>query len=253
MIKSFKQFALEKESKRYLHIINPQLRSTPLIVEDGTVHKRASNVSKDERQSLHRYTIASHNINNFLHKSYKGHVKKEKYAEQIGYIKNIDSAFSKKENHIGVDHEVYTGLPESPHVLFQRESERTGKPVHQIKHVYAVLPAYTSATTDKLVGQSFATRHTIPGAKVVKRKYVAHTETHTPQESHILHIKVAKDHPSISLKRFSEHKGEDEVLLHRGTVIKIHAKPKTEQVTELKDQAHFWHAETVGHTPKPID
>ena len=163
-------------------------------------------------EGIRRYTLGSVDLNTVLHQIRVGEVKPEEnynYKERKNHIEELDAAFADKRNHVGIDHEVFTGLVKSPHIILNKD--RANNPNHDPAHVHTHLPAFTSTSTNIKTAKDFAK-----------------PDPHDPHGAygHILHIRVPKDHPSISTKESSFYDHEDEVLLHRGTRLKIHSEPE---------------------------
>lgn len=262
MLKSFKQFVREpeKEEKPFFYWANAKLkhskypyspdneenkielsdfekeqeakRKTTSLKE--AIHDLSVHLLPHEENSLREYTSStSHRINHLLHDKY--HEKKlvhSNYMHDIPeletHIANMDAAFANPKNRVKGNHVVYSGVPESPAKLFKLEKARLKlKDTDPDPPVHAHLPAFTSTTTIKELAKDFAMRKN--------------------GVSHILKIHVPKGHPSISVRGLSHYPDEDEVLLHRGTRLRIDPKPQVSKVGW--DLTHIWTAHVVGHNP----
>lgn len=211
------------------------------------IHKNnlEGKLPESQEKAIRGYSRESHKTNNWLHKinddpSSLGPksqpIFKKHHKEKIF---KIDEAFANKKNHVGIDHEVFTGLPESPEKVFKKDRENN--PNHDPAHVHVHLPAFTSTSTDLNIAKNFSD----PSSNNLSNHYVYH----------VLHIRVPKDHPSMSIKSLSKHKREDEVLLHRGTRLKIHATPFEErhETRGFTKTYKIWHADVVGHKPDDLE
>jgi hypothetical protein len=191
----------------------------------------------DHVKAIKSYTHGSYVTNKALHVNYDGgglSKKSQEAAKPDRHLKkkisDMDGVFSDKSNHVGKDHVVYTGLPESPQGVFDREKKKSGTAP---KHVEVHLPAYTSTSTKRHVAEKFAEQVGRSGAQ------------------HVLKIHVPAGHPAISLKAHSKYQGnndESEVLLHRDTRLHIHHEPEYDNYTNT----YVWHAHVAGHHPTEI-
>ena len=166
----------------------------------------------DHIEAIQDYTTASHNINQPLHD-----------GEEVPDFKKrtkrlLDNMFDDKSTHIGKDHVVYTGLNANGHKIFNNlKLDKDG--MHRIKQ-----KAYTSTSTDPEIAQNFTTKD-------------------DNGQKHILKISVPANHPSVDISHHSAWNAENEkeVLLDRGTLLKIHP------ATTEKDGFVYHHATVEGH------
>lgn len=276
-LKKFKVYDPKKDRKPYFYSYDVQLKQEKFakggtkqkkLDEDSLlefkslpakeIHKPLANVTPEEKVALKKYSHISSSMNDYLHNNHRGKASKSSLdvlEKHKSNIKNIDSAFTKKENHVGQNHIVYSGVPESPHKLFQLEASRTNTKPEEVTHVHAHLPAYTSTSTSKGIAGDFAMGE--PTGKMKKisgmKGWFQHMNGRDIEltKKHILKIHVPEHHPSISIKSVSHHKAENEVLLHRGTRLKIHANPEIE-TDDIGHETHYWHADVIGHQLDPI-
>jgi hypothetical protein len=174
---------------------------------------------------IHDFTTHSGTVNKHL----VNHATGQKDAispHSHNFIKKMDHMFDRTKAKMKADTHVYTGV--HPDVL--RHAAYT-KDDHMVAH----LPAYTSTSTSKDVAEGFAGDHT----------------DHDNHMAHILHIHVKEGHPAIPVDKHSANQGEHEVVLHRGTLLKIHPVPVVEKLKHGGKIA-TWHAETIGHNPHHI-
>lgn len=206
--------------------LKEEIEKRPLMGDK--IHSYEPNLGPKESKAILDYTDDSSDLNHRLHQNYNGLSIPEKIIKD--HIRYIDQVFSNKENHVGKDHIVYTGLPESPERIFQKEKKLTGKrPSHVIVH----LPAYTSASTEKDKAHGFAKNDSRIGAAGTKNALKIHVSAH---------------HPSMSIQGHSWVPEEKEVLLHRGTRLKIYDDPRKDELTGV----HQWRSEVIGHHPDKI-
>lgn len=206
--------------------------------DSKTIHSRKIKYDPDDVQGKHSYSMHgideyvgnnAWSINRYLHRNLKGVVKKP--PEEKTWVKEIDSVFANKNNHVGKHHIVYTGIPESPDKLFDKESEKRGAAKNKIHHVVAHFPAYISATTEEHVAKRFAD---------------SYDRKESDPNIHVLKLHVPPHHPSMSIKKISTDPSQNEVLLHRGTRVKIHPNPIQKRGKD-GTVTNVWHGEVVGH------
>lgn len=206
--------------------------------EDAEIHnneEKNNSLTEAHKKALHNYTRESSNINDFLHRNH--HDERMMSGDRSYYsdkVKKIDAAFTNANAHVGHPVEVYTGLVESPHRIIEKERERIGS---DPEHVLAHLPAYTSTSTKFGIAAGF-TRPDENHDFDASGKRI--------NSGNILKINVPKGHPAISVSHVSRFKDEKEVLLHRGTRLKIAAKPT------VINGYNVWEAEVHSHEPDEI-
>lgn len=224
-----------------VNTFTPDDDSKESSARQNRVHKnnRWGKLPYAHEKAIQEYSSSSSEPNNWLHKIHRDPSNKSNpnFNYSKGQIDNLDKIFTDKKNHVGIDHEVFTGLPESPEKVFKKDRENN--PNHDPAHVHVHLPAFTSTSTRFDVATDFAKSHRNPDTDSIT--------------SHVLHIRVPKGHPSMSIKDFSEHPEEEEVLLHRGTRLKIHANPDTFKHKGFNTAYKIWHADVVGHKPDDLE
>lgn len=243
-----------KKPKRFKHFLAHLVKKNPVVLETffggkrnatlkesedyDALQKRSAEQYKEVEDREHKnYQIDKHKGIISKHTEHSGtvnghlveHSKGKKDAisnHSLTHINKLDNAFNETKAKMTKDTHVYTGV--HPDVVKHAKKEKS-------EHMTVHLPAYTSSTTAKHVAEDFARDNT----------------DHDNKEAHVLHIKVKEGHPAMPIAKHSKHKEEHEVLLHRGTMLKVHKTPTTEK---LKDGTtlHTWHAETIGHNPDKI-
>lgn len=223
-MKKFKKIR-EEHKKALLKKLYKDAPSLPVSFGNHSVPVKKVNESAESESkvkhpdhiaAIHDYTTASHNINHPLHNDEEVPDFKKKTK------RHLDHMFDDKSTHIGKDHTVYTGLNASGHEAFKNLKPHPHDGMHRVKQ-----KAYTSTTTDPEIAKNFTTK-----------------DEHG--KKHILKIHVPAHHPSVDISHHSAWKAEDEkeVLLHRGTLLKIHP------ATTEKDGFVYHHATVEGHDPE---
>lgn len=235
-MKDFKEFVPHYERNgpgAGEHEFNLDNYNLKVHVPRGIVHR-----------GIRDYTAESTGLNSTLHKIKAGTFKPEQsgnYEQRKNIIEEMDATFADKKNHVGINHDVFTGLHKSPQKIF--DEDRANNPNHDPSYIHTHSPAFTSTSTNLRKAKNFAVHDILDPDGAY---------------GHILHIRVPKDHPSISTKESSWYPLEDEVLLHRGTRLKIHANPEKwfPHGKENHVQYKIWHADVVGHhmdeLPEPL-
>lgn len=206
--------------------------------EDAEIHnneEKNNSLTETHKKALHNYTKESGNINDFLHRNH--HDEKMMSGDRSYYsdkVKKIDAAFTNANAHIDKPVAVYTGLPESPHRIIEKEKQRTDS---DPEHVLAHLPAYTSTSTKFGIAAGFTRPDENHDFDASGKRLTS---------GNILKINVPKGHPAISVSHLSRFKDEKEVLLHRGTRLKIAAKPT------VIHGYNVWEAEVHSHEPDEL-
>jgi hypothetical protein len=239
--KDFNDFAKRGARSTTRHV---DVHKNLLQARSGFTNNKPNSKSMDLGALKHYTGWGASEINAELHENHRGFEKRkiQPYfdSENLGRVSALDRAFSHKEYHVGRDHTVFTGLPESPETIIALEKKRIGS---NPTHVHAHLPAFTSTSTDPFTARDF-------GAAV-------HERSGSPG-IHMLRIHVPAGHPSIPVSSVSHHGHEKEVLLHRGTRLKISTTPITHERPPLEGSifgkvvTHIWDAEVVGHHLDPI-
>lgn len=176
--------------------------------------------SKTHANTIHDYTKFSWDVNTHLYKRAidKTHPKDPEIETRI---RKMDSVMNNKENHVGHEMHVHSGLGYSPKSIIDAETKRTGsKP----KHVHLHMHSYTSTTDDEGVAKYFA-------------------EQDENLHKHILHLHVPKDHPMVSAMHHSDSPNEREFILHRGSKVKLNTAPIVDH-----DGTHHWFGKVVGRS-----
>jgi hypothetical protein len=192
--------------------------------------------------TIKKYTDYAGNISNLLHKIY--HNKKFNAHELNNFSYNRDEALMLDDimyNHyIKRDITVYHGLQESPLRIWLKYKVPFDQPVT------VHFPSYISTSTDQYIAKEFIQ---VDGALLnsLLNKPVYKNLLNLVRKNNMLVLKVPAGTSGLSLKKYSEHPGEDEILLARGLNITIQPNP------EIRNFDAFWNAEVVGHTPREIN
>jgi hypothetical protein len=191
--------------------------------------------------TIEKYTNDATNISNLLHKIY--HNKKFSTHELTKFPYNRDEALMLDDimyNHyIKRDITVYHGLQESPLRIWLKYKVPFDQPVT------VHFPSYISTSTNENAARKFAISDSYLFNSLLN-KPVYKNLLNLVRKDNVLVLKVPAGTPGLSLKKFSRHPGEDEILLARGLNITIQPNP------EIIDFYAFWNAEVVGHTPREI-
>jgi len=191
--------------------INDKLQQTSSIKRENLTQKQL-NAAID-------YTGGSSDLNRNLIDSHKNGEKIHKYHENT--INGLDSLTRQP---IGHSLHVYSGIGFDP-----RNHVGSNGHLH--------LPAFTSATHDKHVAQSFS-----------KTSYPGSDYDMKPNESHSIHIELHPHDHAAHVSHISGFPSEKETMLPRGTTLKVRKTPTIfRDVYGVKGRTHYvWHA-TVAH------
>lgn len=202
--------------------------------EEEEIHKREST---SHHPALDKYTSDSSHLNGSLHKHYrKGEIGQlaKKHAQ------NLDNHLNKQKTK--EDTHVFTGLPHSPHEMWNQSK------THHSESVKVHLPAYTSTSTNIAQANQFAMRSKGPDHSKHEPLNTNAPKKISTVQRHIMKIHVPKGTHAASIRDHSKYRDEHEILLHRGHHLEIHPRP-----TVHPDGTHVWHARIIGHDPKPLD
>ena len=182
------------------------------------------------------YSGESRPLNHFLHQHYRNKLPKNKDFNSTKHIEALDRLIA---NH-RLKHQlvVYTGVKESPADAWLKYKADVTKPIR------LHLPAYTSTTTNIKRAYEFSEH------EVVLRKRHQPRNADAPSEEfgvQVLMMTIPPGNPAASLKKISQWPHENEIILPRGLDIEIDPRP-----TVLKNNAHVWHTQVVGHNPVQI-
>lgn len=236
-------FGKHSQSKPIKEAFNGDLNRHDTYIEHE-IHRDhdAEPKTKDEKNALDHYTHISRHINELLHKTYRGEKTHASLTKNKSVVKHLDKLLD--HSSVKYDTHVYTGLPESPHIAWKKTKTPTNKPVK------AILPAYTSTSTDYQIARNFAKRDTNPDYKTHKPR-----NPDAPKESeygnsgnHILKLHVPKGTRAASIRSHSKYDEENEVLLHRGHQIEIDPHPSVDNYRN-----YVWHGRVVGHNPHDVE
>lgn len=198
---------------------------------------------KEDIGLLRYYTgSGSKNLNNLLHTHYRNNKFKDTFFKDIGQLDNYLTQFKLEENL-----KVYTGIPESPARIWSKYNADPTQPVR------VHLPAYTSTTTNyNTAFINFAKVDNV-GLKNHPPRNIQPTTTKKIQGVvvypgyQILHITVPKGYPALSLKKVTQYKDEEEILLPRGLDVEIDPRPYIKPTPG--QPGIIWFAKVVGHNP----
>jgi len=175
-------------------------------------------------------------LNHFLHQHYRNKYPKN---QKFNSAKNVEALDRLIANH-RLKHQlvVYTGVKESPADAWLKYKADVTKPIR------LHLPAYTSTTTNINRAYEFS-EHEV----VLRKRHQPRNKNAPPEEFgvQVLMITIPPGNPAASLKKISDWPTENEIILPRGLDIEIDPRP-----TVLKNNAHIWHTQVVGHNPVQI-
>jgi len=176
--------------------------------------------------SVRGYTLSSREVNDTLHKHYRGKKKINRNKGYVGgHIEKLDAILAKFK--LSKPGTVYSGIPESIEQAYEKYQADRSKPIR------LHLPAYTSTSTSLSVAIRFA--------KVSGTTYLG---------KHILMIELPIGTPAVSIKALSFHKSESEVLLPRGMNIEVHPTPSI--IPKKGGNVYIWKAKALGTSPIQI-
>jgi len=196
------------------------------IIED--IHKDTY-IRKDDYDKadpVRDYTDQSSDINDALHKHYRGKKEINRNKGWIGgHIEKLDTILAKFK--LSKPATVYSGIPESIEQAYEKYQADRSKPIR------LHLPAYTSTSTSLSVAKGYA--------KVSGSTYSG---------EHILMIELPIGTPAVSVKSVSNYKEENEVLLPRGMNIEVHPTPSI--IPKRDADLYIWKAKALGTSPIQI-
>jgi len=182
------------------------------------------------------YSGESRGINHFLHQHYRNNLPKKQTwnsSKNIGALDRLIGNHRLKSQLV-----VYSGVKESPADAWLKYKADVTKPIR------LHLPAYTSTTTNIERAYEFSDHDTVSRQRHQPRNKDAPADDFGVQ---VLMITIPPGNPAASLKKISEWPHENEIILPRGLDIEIDPRP-----TILKNKAHIWHTQVVGHNPVQI-
>ncbi len=215
------------------------------------LHKNAplpDTLPHDENEALARYTQDSYYQNEFLHKHYNGENHEDSdisHKHDANHLTNMLNRSKIAKNMV-----LHTGVPKNPARYFDDLPSDT-------PHVDVHLPAFTSTSTDFNAAAKFAqqTSHNkgFAGEHDEANHGIApHVGRNGGISRHVLSIQVPKGTTGASVAGRSLFPEEREILLNRGHNIRIHRTPDP-HAGGIGRGIHQWHAEIIGHDPKPLD
>ena len=192
------------------------------------------------------YTSGSMYINDVLHKTYRNPKGAGKTGDEYdrGVIRGMDRKLDTAKIPKAIY--VFTGVPESPSNLWKKHKVDPKKPIQ------CILPAYTSCTTDFNVAD---------GAGAARIGDIFDYKNHPPRNSdapskfemegsygedfrQVLKIYLPKGAEAGSVKSQSQYKYENEIILHRDSIVEIDPSP-----TITKKFTVIWHCKWLGRSP----
>ena len=191
--------------------INNKLQQTSSI--------KRENLTQEHFDAARDYTGGSSDLNRNLINSHKNGEKIDKRHEDT--INGMDSL---TRHPIGHSLHLYSGIGFDPRN-------------HVGPNGHLHLPAFTSATHDKHIAQSFS-----------KTSYPGSDYDMKPNESHSIHIELHPHDHAMHASHFSNFPTEMETTLPRGTTLKVRKTPTIfRDLYGIKGRTHYvWHA-TVAH------
>jgi len=193
------------------------------------------------RPTIKNYTDYSGHISNLLHKIYHS----KKFNKRDKFLYNRDEVLMLDDmmyNHyIKRDITVYYGLKESPLRIWLKYKVPFEQPVT------VHFPSYISTSTNIYVAGDFGATDSLLLNSLLNKPEFKNL-LNLVRKNNVLLLKVPAGTSGLSLKNFSKHPKEDEILLARGLNIKIYPNPKLDSL----NNALRWRAEVVGHTPQEI-
>ena len=196
------------------------------IIED--IHKDTyiPKADYDKAATVRGHTIHSTDVNDALHKHYRGEKEINRNKGYVGgHIEKLDTILAKFK--LSKPGTVYSGIPESIEQAYKKYKADRSKPIR------LHLPAYTSTSTSLSVATRFA--------KVSGTTYSG---------EHILMIELPIGTPAVSVKSVSNYKEENEVLLPRGMNIEVHPTPSI--IPKRDADLYIWKAKALGTSPIQI-
>jgi hypothetical protein len=173
---------------------------------------------------LNQYCSGSRCLNKALYDAHKNGKDTPKSVTGFGVehnVRRLDDAIHRNKLHKDVH--LYSGVGFEPSKLASNHPEG---------HIY--LPAYTSTSINKSVARNFASNQGENKPTQLRQNGVM---------GHVLHIHAKAGQPAAYVDRESTYKHENEVLLPRGTTLKIHGHSEHED--EFGDVYRVHHSTIV--------
>jgi hypothetical protein len=208
---------------------------------DNTMHNAAPFNAPSHIYAQH-YTTDSSDLNSMLHAHHNDDFDKFENLANSGngllqHVRGLDKELDHAKT--TQDMSVYTGIRRSPFPHFENGA----------KHAYLHMPAYTSTSPSFHIAASFARSFPAYGEHTPKAAQEQHglniPEDHAVH--HVLKLNMPAGSKAASVRGFSVHGDESEILLHRGYDIKMHPKPTV--VTSGKHTHLIWNADLLDHDP----
>jgi len=189
------------------------------IIED--IHKDTyiPKADYDKANSVRVYTVHSTDINNALHKHYRGQKVVDPKVRIGRHIKELDTILAKFK--LSKPGTVYSGIPESIEQAYEKYKADRSKPIR------LHLPAYTSTSTSLSTAINYA--------------------GYPPQ---VLMIELPIGTPAVSIKSVSSEEIENEVLLPRGMNIEVQPTPSI--IEKAGKKVYIWKSKALGTSPIQI-
>lgn len=215
------------------------------------MHLAAPNPHKpgtDHHRELHDYTLDSHDVNSLLYGLRNGNDENvQANKHRLSHARAMDKAIDATDG-TNEDMSVYTGV-KHPFWNHFKKGQKTAK-LH--------MPSFVSTSTSFHVAMDFSSpidgidRQRHPTQEQadhhgLNRDDVApKTDAHF-RVMHVLKLNIPTGTKAVSLRGLSEHPEEEEILLHRGHDIHVHANP----VVHKGGGYHtvIWNADVVRHNP----
>lgn len=237
MTKTFKEYRKNKSKLPAMETcfgkcdVSEEVSKLLADLDQDKIHKEHAPLRKLPHNTgpISDYTKFSAETNSALHEHYDT-PKNDWIASEKDHIKKLDDTLD--ANKTEKDMHVYTGLRDSPSRHFKDHTKTTE--VH--------LPAYTSTSTDAPTAADFS--------RFSRHKNDKNHGIETEENTHVLKLHVPAGTHGASVRDISNHRRENEILLHRGLNIKIHPKPELHRGS--RGNIYLWNAEVTGHNPQKI-
>lgn len=215
------------------------------------MHLAAANphqIGSVHHKELHDYTLDSHEVNSLLYGLRNGNdFKVQSNKHRLPHARALDRAFDDIDG-TNEQMSVYTGV-KHPFWNHFKPGEKSTK-LH--------LPAFVSTSTSFHVARDFSkpiydfdrdrhpTQEQADHHGLRRDDVVPDADTYF-RVMHVLKLNMPVGTKAVSLRGLSEHPGEEEILLHRGHDIHVHARP----VIHKGDDYHtvIWNADVIRHNP----
>lgn len=196
-----------------------------LVAHHGYAH---SGSTEEHAKALHKYSVKSSSLNEFLHKKHLG-IGVQSFDDMANntHIKKLDKAMHHAKP-APEDYHTYSGIRFNPEDLINDQNRGKGRKGAELRgeepdHIKVHFPAYTSTTISPHRAQSFSRPDSEGYHHIIKFKI--------PKGSkHGTHIAGISNFPT-----------EMETLLNRGKNARIHKIPEVKESPAGK--VKIWHAE----------